>query len=53
MKTYISYKKVKTNNLSYQLSYLILIQYMQIIQKKGNMKNYFVIYIDEKFNLCE
>ena len=26
---------------------------MQIIQRKGNLKIYFVIYIYEKVNLCE
>ena len=32
---------------------LILTQHVQIIQKKGNMKNHFIINISEKLNLCE
>ena len=32
---------------------LILMQHVQIIQKKGNMKNHFIINIYEKLNLCE
>ena len=28
-------------------------KHMQIIHKKGNMENYFVINICEKFNPCE
>ena len=32
---------------------LILTQHKQIIQKKGNMKNHFIINISEKLNLCK
>ena len=32
---------------------LILMQYMQIIQKKGNMKIYVIINIYEKVNRCD
>ena len=34
-------------------STLILMEHVQIIQKKGNMKNHFMINISEKLNLCE